>query len=123
MRQMNLEPIIQNEESQKEKDTYCILTHIYGIQKNGTEEFIYETAVEKQTENRLMDMESGEQRVRCMERVTWKFTLPYVKQIANGNFYMAQKTQTGTLYQPRGVGWGGRWEGVSKGRGYMYTYG
>ena len=21
------------------------------------------------------------------------------------------------LYQPRGVGWGGRWEGVSKGRG------
>ena len=25
--------------------------------------------------------------------------------------------------QPRGVGWGGRWEGVSKGRGYMYTYG
>ena len=27
------------------------------------------------------------------------------------------------LYQPRGVGWGGRWEGVSKGRGYVYTYG
>ena len=23
----------------------------------------------------------------------------------------------------RGVGWGGRWEGVSKQRGYMYTYG
>ena len=32
-----------------------------------------------------MDMESGEQRVRCMERVTWKLTLPYVKQTANGN--------------------------------------
>ena len=29
---------------------------------------------------------------------------------------MAQETQTGALYQPRGVGWGGRWEGVSKGR-------
>ena len=27
------------------------------------------------------------------------------------------------LYQPRGVGWGRRWEGGSKGRGYMYTYG
>ena len=27
------------------------------------------------------------------------------------------------LYQPRGVGWGGRWEGVSKGGGYLYTYG
>ena len=23
---------------------------------------------------------------------------------------------------PRVVGWGGIWEGVSKGRGYMYTY-
>ena len=36
---------------------------------------------------------------------------------------MAQETQTGVLYQPRGVGWGGRWEVGSKGRGYMYTYG
>ena len=36
---------------------------------------------------------------------------------------MAQETQTGSLYQPRGVGWGGKWEGGSKGRGYMYTYG
>ena len=34
---------------------------------------------------------------------------------------MAQETQTGALYQPRGVGWGGRWDRVSKGRGYMYT--
>ena len=31
MRQMNLEPIIQSEVSQKEKDKYCILMHIYGI--------------------------------------------------------------------------------------------
>ena len=36
---------------------------------------------------------------------------------------MAQETQIGALYQPRGVGWGGRWEGASRGRGYMYTYG
>ena len=27
------------------------------------------------------------------------------------------------LYQPRGVEWGRKWEGVSEGRGYMYTYG
>ena len=31
MRWVNLEPIIQSEVSQKEKDKYCILTHIYGI--------------------------------------------------------------------------------------------
>ena len=30
-RWMNLEPIIQSEVSQKEKDKYCILTHVYGI--------------------------------------------------------------------------------------------
>ena len=31
MRWMNLEPIIQGEVSQKEKDKYRFLTHIYGI--------------------------------------------------------------------------------------------
>ena len=31
MRWTNLEPIIQSEVSQKEKDKYSILTHIYGI--------------------------------------------------------------------------------------------
>ena len=47
---MNLEPVIQNEVSQKEKDEYRIPTHTYGIQKNGTEEFIYMAAMEKQTQ-------------------------------------------------------------------------
>ena len=49
MRWMNLEPIIQSEVSQEEKDKYRILMHIYKIWKNGTEEFIYRAAVEKQT--------------------------------------------------------------------------
>ena len=40
-----------------------------------------------------------------------------------GIYCMSQETQTGALCQPRGVGWGGRWEGGSKGRGYMYNYG
>ena len=34
---------------EKEKDKYRILTNIYGIQKTGTEEFIYRATVEKQT--------------------------------------------------------------------------
>ena len=29
--------------------------------------------------NRLMDIGRGEERVRCMERATWKLTLPCVK--------------------------------------------
>jgi len=32
-----------------------------------------------------MDMGRGEERVICMERVTWKLKLPYVKYIANRN--------------------------------------
>ena len=36
---------------------------------------------------------------------------------------MTQETQTGALYQSSGVEWGGRWEGSSKLREYMYTYG
>ena len=46
MRWMNLKPIIQSEVSHKEKDKHCILTHIYGIQKNGTEEFTYRATME-----------------------------------------------------------------------------
>ena len=48
-RSMNLEPIIQSEVSQKEKDKYRILTHIYRVYKNYSEEFIYRAAMEKQT--------------------------------------------------------------------------
>ena len=33
---------------------------------------------ETDLENRLMDMGRGEERMRSMERVTWKITLPYV---------------------------------------------
>ena len=49
MRWMNLEPIIQSELSQKEKDKYHRLTPICGIQKDGIEEFTYRAAMEKQT--------------------------------------------------------------------------
>ena len=71
---MNLEPIIQSELSQKENDRYHILTHIYRIQKNGTEELIYNATMEKQTWR--IDLWTWVEGVRCMERVTWKLTLP-----------------------------------------------
>ena len=55
MRWMKLEPIIQSEVSQKEKHKYSILTHIYGIQKDGNDDPICETAKETQIKNRLLD--------------------------------------------------------------------
>ena len=45
---MKLEPIIQSEVSQEEKPQYSILTHIYGIQKDGKDDPICETAKETQ---------------------------------------------------------------------------
>ena len=42
---MNIETVIQNEVSQREK----ILMQIYGVLKNGTDELICKAAVEMQT--------------------------------------------------------------------------
>ena len=67
MRWMNLEPIIQNEVSQKEKKKYCILTHIYGILKDGTGKPTCRTAMETQIQrtylwaNRNLLMTQGTQ--------------------------------------------------------------
>ena len=46
------------------------------------------------------------------------------KNPLNGNLlYDSEGTQTRVLEQPKGVGWGGRWERGSRGRGHLYTYG
>ena len=49
VRWMKIESVIQNEVSQKEKNKHCILTNIYGIQKNGTDEPICREEIEMQT--------------------------------------------------------------------------
>ena len=48
MRWMKLEPIIQSEVSQKEKHQYSILTHMFGIEKDGDNNPVCETARETQ---------------------------------------------------------------------------
>ena len=50
---MDLESVIRSEVSQKDKNKYCVLTHIYGILKekeiNGWEETRGRTGIETQT--------------------------------------------------------------------------
>ena len=73
---------MQSKVSQKEKCEYCILTRVYGTQKDGTDEFIFSVAMEKQTQRTDLWTrgEGRRERVReSMERVTWKLTLSYVK--------------------------------------------
>ena len=58
--------------------------------------------MEKKTENRLMDMGRGEERVRCMERVTWKLTLPYVKYICIEQTYRCRiRTENNNCFSPQ----------------------
>ena len=45
---MGLETVIQSEVSQKEKNRYCILMHICGIQKNGIDDLICKAEIETQ---------------------------------------------------------------------------
>ena len=58
---MNPDSSIQSDVTQKEKNKYRILTCIYRIQKNGTDEPICRAGIEMQTENGV-DTE-GKQRV------------------------------------------------------------
>ena len=48
MRWMNLEPIVQRDVSQKGKEKYCILMHVYGVYKDSTDEPICQAAMEMQ---------------------------------------------------------------------------
>ena len=53
---MNLEPTAQGEAKLKREDKYHILTHIYGIQKDGTDEPLCRGAIEMQIQKtRLVD--------------------------------------------------------------------
>ena len=52
VRQLNLETVIQSGVSQKEKNKYHILTHMYVIQKNTTNEIICRERMEIQMQRR-----------------------------------------------------------------------
>ena len=62
MRWMKLEPIIQSEVSQKEKHQYSILTHVYGIWKDGNDNPVCEIA--KETQMYRTDFWTQRERVR-----------------------------------------------------------
>ena len=81
MRQMNLEPIIQ---SKSEKNKYCILAHIYGIQKDGTDESICRQQWRCRHKEQTC-RPSGGRRRRDNQSSVETYTLPYAKQVARGN--------------------------------------
>ena len=63
-----------------------------------------------------MGMGRGEETVRCVERVPWKLTLPYVKSIASRNLlYGSGNSNRGSVINLEV--WGGKGDGreVQKG--------
>ena len=69
---MKLEPIIQSEVSQGEKHQYSILTHIYGILKDGNDNPICKTEEETQMYRTDFGTLWEKVRVGCFERTTSK---------------------------------------------------
>ena len=72
MRWMKLEPIIQSEVSQKEKHQYSILTHIYGIWRDGNDKPICKTAKETQMYRTVFWTLWEKVRVGWFERIALK---------------------------------------------------
>ena len=62
-----------------------------------------------------MDMGRGEERVSCMERVTWKLTLPSVNREPREFAVWLRKSKRGLGTNLEGVGWEGEGREVQKG--------
>ena len=113
MRWMKLEPIIQSEVSQKEKHQYSILTHIYEIWK-----MVMITLYARQKKrHRYIEQTFGlygrrqgwdDQRT-ASKHVYYQVWNRSAVQVG----CMRQVLGAGALGRPRGMGWGGRWEGGS----------
>ena len=74
-------------------------------------------------ENRLINMGRGEERVKCMERVTWKLNITICKIDNQWEFAVwLRKLKQGLCINLEG--WDGEGDGREvQGGGDMYTYG
>ena len=92
---MNLEINIQSEVNQKEKNKYCVLTHIYETQKDGTDEPVCKAGIEMQTQRTHLWTEQEKERVGRIERVAWKHLHCHMQNM--GICCMMQRAQPSAL--------------------------
>ena len=83
VRRMNLELVIQSEVSQKEKNKYHTLTHIYGIQKNSTDEPIFREVMDTQAQRMYLWTPQEKEKVQQIETAL-TYIQYHVKQITSG---------------------------------------
>ena len=83
-RWMKLEPIIQSELSQKEKHQCSILTHIYGIQKDGNDNPVCEIAKrDTDVQNGLLDSVGEGEGGMIWENGIETCIISYMKRVAS----------------------------------------
>ena len=94
--------------------------HIYGIQKNGTEEFIHRAAVEKETQRTGLWTWGGGGKGETYGESNMETYITTCEIDSQQEFAVwLRKLKQGPCINLEA--WD--WEGGSKGRGYMYTYG
>ena len=118
---MNLEPIIQSEVSHKEKNKYRTQLHIYGIQKDGTDEIICKAAMEKQTQRTDLWTQMVGRRKGGMHRESNMETYITISEIDSQSEFAVslRKPTSGLCNNLQAWGGEGDGEGGSRGRGYM----
>ena len=105
--------------SEREKQILCISTYIWNLRKRYCWAHLQDISGDTDIENRRWT-QSGKERVGRIESAALKH-INIICKIVQICCTM-QGAQLGTLWQSRGLGWGGKWEGGSRGRGHVYTY-
>ena len=113
---MNLEPIIPSDVSHPNK---CI----WNLEKRVLKNFFMWQQWRNRHRKQTYGYEEKEGEGEIYGESNMETYITICKIDSQREFAVWLRKQTGALYQPRGVRWGGRWEAGSKGRGYMYTYG
>ena len=115
-------------QEERENSWNCACARIFGVHSH-PRHWLYKRQTSHGQEgvsdikNRLVDMGRGEERVRCMERVTWKCTLPYVKEIANGNLLYGSGNSNRVSVSTQSGGMGTEMGGRFKREGiYVYLW-
>ena len=124
MRWMNLEPTTQREVSQKEKHKYYILMHICGLKKDGSDESVCRAWVSIDIEYGLVDRVGKGEGGDKLKEQHWDIYITICKIDSQWEFAVwCWELKPRDLWRPRGVGWGGRWEGSSTEKGQRDIYG
>ena len=98
---MKLDPALQSEASQKEKSKYSILTPMYGIGNNGTDEPIFQEGLETQ----MQRMEEGGSGTNGDSSINI-CTLPCVGWLAGVKLLYSTGSPGWCSLMPRGIRWG-----------------